>query len=153
MSSSVPPNLSGHEAAITHWIDEAESGDPELQVRATGRIKCAVKKGTLLPSPLVARLVELLSEEAPWQAHLHVLQMLGDLEIPADSAEALCDCLQSYITQKNKFLRAWAFSGLHRLAFLYPQYRPAVLPILDRARSEESASVRARLRHLPDLRE
>ena len=73
------------------------------------------------------------------------------LPIPSGYAEALCDSLRNLSRHQNTFVRAWAYGGLHRLAELYPEYRSEVSPLLEGAKKDEAASVRARLRQLPPL--
>jgi hypothetical protein len=49
--------------------------------------------------------------------------------------------------EPNKFVRAWAYSGLHQLALDHPAYREQARAVLEAAkRSETAASVKVRLR-------
>jgi hypothetical protein len=73
------------------------------------------------------------------------------LPIPSSCVAELKQSLIGWTLDRNLFVRSWAYSGLHRLAALYPKYRSQIMPLLERAKAEESASVRARLRNLPEL--
>ncbi|MGZ5564902.1 MAG: hypothetical protein ACXWFY_06910 [Chthoniobacterales bacterium] len=137
---------------LKHLISLAECAEPSLQIAATGLLKRYHLGGAYLPQAAVGRLLDLLAAVEAWESRLHLLQMLAGLEIPQSHAESLCDCLQRFVQDRNKFIRAWAYSGLHRLAELYPEYRAEVAPLLRRASLKEAASVRARLRHLPALK-
>ena len=115
-------------------------------VRLLGRY---LDGGARLSPAAAARFLDLPPTLERWEARLHALQILPRLTIPAEQAGALYLFLERCRTAPNKFLRAWAYSGLHRLAAQHGEYRARVVPLLARATREEGASVRARLRRLP----
>jgi hypothetical protein len=136
---------------LNHLIVVAESADPSLELATTALLKRYHVAGAHLPASAAGRLIDLLSAVARWESRLQILQMLPTLEIPASHADSLCDCLQRLIRDRNGFIRAWAYSGLHRLASVYPEYRSDVVALLRNAARKDVASVRARLRQLPSL--
>lgn len=138
-------------ALLGRLVGIAEYGDPQMQNAAIALLKAHQTKGVALSERVAGRLLDLLPTLVPWEAKLVVLQMLPALPILSSHADSLCDCLHAFLVHSNKFIRAWAYSGLHRLAFLYPDYRAVVAPLLDAAAKKESASVRARLRQLTRL--
>jgi hypothetical protein len=136
---------------LQHLVRFAESGDGHSQVGATWLLKRYQETGAQFPEPLVARLLELLKTVDRWESRMHLLQMLPGLLIPNSCADQLKQSLLGWTLERNLFVRSWAYSGLHRLASLYPKFRAQIMPLLERAKTEESASVRARLRQLPGL--
>jgi hypothetical protein len=136
---------------LQHLLRFGETAGGDGQVAATWLLKRYQEAGAPFPESLVVPVLELLGAVGRWESRLHLLQMLPDLTIPSSSAESLKDSLIAWTQDRNLFVRAWAYSGLHGLASNYPKYRSQVMPLLERAKTEESASVRARLRQLPDF--
>ena len=136
---------------LNHLIALAESADPSLQLVATALLKRYHAAGAHLSTTAVGRLLDLLLAFTHWESRLQILQMLPKLEIPDTHADSLCDCLQRLIGDRNKFIRAWAYTGLHRLASVYPEYRAEIATLLRNVARKEGPSVRARLRQLPSL--
>ena len=129
----------------------AETGDSRVQIAATGVLKRYLDQGVELSDALVLRLLDLFPAAEHWEVTLHLLQMLPRLSISASRVDMLCDWLRKLTRDSNTFVRAWAYTGLHRVAELYPEYRADISPLLKAAANEEAASVRARLRQLPPL--
>ena len=147
ISDDWPPN----QKLLQHLVSFAETAEGVALVAATCLLKRYQERGAQFPEPLAVRLLELLGAVDPWESKLHLLQMLPVLPIPEPCAAQLKASLMGWTLHRNLFLRSWAYTGLHRLVSLYPKYRPQIGGVLDRANTEESASVRARLRQLPDL--
>ena len=136
---------------LHHLVELAESEEPPTQIAATALLKRYRAGGATFSGEVITRLLDLLPLASPWEVTVHLLQMLSQLPIPANSAELLCDTARRFLGHRNTFVRAWAYGALHHLATLYPQYRSDVLPLLDLAAQTEASSVRARLRQLPPL--
>jgi hypothetical protein len=136
-----------------HLVWFAETAEGSAQEGATWLLKRYQERGAKFPEALVARLLELLASVNGWESRLHLLQMLPELPIPSSCAPELKQLLIGWTLHRNLFVRSWAYSGLHRLAMLYPKYRAQIAPLLESAKTQESASVRARLRQLEDLGE
>ncbi len=136
---------------LLHLGHLAESADPPVQIAASALLKRYLAAGSAFPPSLVKRLLALLSAPVPWESKLHVLQMLPDLRIASRDANPLFKSLCGLLADRNKFVRAWTYNGLHHVARLYPEYHPEVGGLLTRASREEAPSVRARLRQLPPL--
>ena len=139
-------------ALLRHLVAFAAQADPDAQMAATGLLKRCHEAGAAVPPGVALRLLELLPALARWEARLHVLQMLPGLPIPESRADGLCIFLRACPGEKNRFVRAWAFAGLHRLASLHDGYRAEVGTLIEKAAREEAPSVRARLRRLPAMR-
>lgn len=136
---------------LLYLVDLVEAGEPRVQCAATALLKRYQETDAVFVWPVVRRLLDVLPCAQCWEATLHLLQILPRLPIPFSRAESLCDVLYDLSKHSNIFVRAWAYSGLHRIAELHPAYRSEVSPLLERAAHEETASVRARLRQLPPL--
>jgi hypothetical protein len=145
-------DFAGDAPLLEKLVDVVESGDPQPQIAAAVLLKAYQRKGIVFPQALAARLIDLIPALVEWQARLLVLQMLPALAIPSSHADALSDSLHGLLSNSNIFVRAWAYTGLHRLAVLFPEYRSEVIPLLNAAAKSESASVRARLRQLASLK-
>ncbi|MBV8212940.1 MAG: hypothetical protein JOZ08_06895 [Verrucomicrobia bacterium] len=136
---------------LLHLVQIVETADAHAQVGATRLLKRYQETGAQFPELLVPRLLELLTVVDRWESRFHLLQMLPGLPIPNSCAPQLKQSLLGWTLDRNLFVRSWAYSGLHRLASLYPKYRAQILPLLERAKTEEAASVRARLRQLGEF--
>jgi hypothetical protein len=141
------------EKLLQHLVWFAETAEGPAQVGATWLLKRYQERGVRFPESLVVRLLELLMSVNRWESRLHLLQMLPELLIPSSCAPELKQSLIGWTLHRNLFVRSWAYSGLHRLAVLYPKYRAQIAPLLERAKTQESAAVRARLRQLGELGE
>ncbi len=120
----------------------AEAGEAQKQVAAIALLKRYLARGAHFPKDLIGRLLDLRPSATQWQARLSLLQMLPKLPIPRKQADYLCDSLKHCLTDRNTFVRAWAFGGLHHLASLYPDYRPEVIRLL--ARVKRGSALRSR---------
>lgn len=138
---------------LLHLVVLAEQADPKVQMAVTGLLKRHVTRGAILPEAAASRLFDLLPALGRWESKLHALQMLPCLPILAPRADGLRGFLADALRDQNKFVRAWAYAGWHRLASLHPGYHAEAAALLARAGREEAPSVRARLRRLPPLRE
>ena len=140
------------DALLLHLVALIEQGDSPVQAAATGLLKrYLLTRGAALPASALERLFDLLPTLDQWESQLHVLQVLPVLPISARQAEKLRRFLEECLREPNKFVRAWAYGGWHRLASLQPKYRARTIDLLERAGREEAPSVRARLRRLPPL--
>ena len=133
---------------LLRLLDQAESGEKRIQIAAAGLLKRYQARGAAFDVAVVARLFDLLPSAQPWDATLYLLQMIPRLPVPPGLADALSGSLRDLARHPNTFVRAWAYSGLHHVAELYPPYRADVAPLLEKAARDEPTSVRARLRQL-----
>lgn len=126
----------------------AMSADQTLETGATWLFKhhMEVTKPELDPT-LTLKLAQTLPNLAGWEAKLHCLQILPYLTLTGESADLVFRFVLACREDQNKFVRAWAYSGLHHLALAHPGYRTEVRILLENAiRTEQAASVKVRLR-------
>jgi hypothetical protein len=136
---------------VDQLISLAERSDGPMQTAATWLLKHFQSRGVSFTPSQVTRLVGQLCISGPWESRLHLVQMLPSLAIPAACTDQLFQSLVVTLSERNKFVRAWAYTALHSLASQHPDYAPEVIPLLDQASRDEAASVRARLRQLKPL--
>ncbi|MES0812585.1 hypothetical protein ABLO27_24040 [Roseibium sp. SCPC15] len=82
-----------------------------------------------------------------WEAKLHVLQYLEQLELPVEAETTLNDFLTEALASENKLVRAWAYYGLATLACRFPSRKMSALELLTSAQERETAgSIKVRIR-------
>lgn len=139
------------DALLRHLVAFAAQADPDAQVAATGLLRRYLAAGAAFPPVAVSPLLALIPALVRWEARLHGLQILPGLPIPKKHAAGLHEFLRGCLDEQNRFVRAWAYTGLHRLALLHAGYRAEVSALLETAARDEAPSVRARLRQLHAL--
>ena len=122
--------------------------DTNLQTAATWLIKHALEQNCTLTSEQQRLILTQVSSASNWHSQLHLLQSLSYLIIPEDLKCALERFIRHCLTSDNKFLRAWAYSGLYYLALQYPEYKTEVNAFFELALTDEAPSVKARIRQL-----
>lgn len=136
----------GHEDFVTEIV--RLSGVAPCQRAATWLLKhhvvdCMVAMPTAELTHLYAQLAAL----DHWEAKLHVLQCLFVSPIPKSDVERVDEFLKTCLGAEAKFVRAWAYSALHRLAQQFPAYRATAAATLKNAQeTETSAAVKVRIR-------
>jgi hypothetical protein len=136
---------------IDQLLELAERSDPPIQIAATWLLKYLQSQKITFSSSQITKLVEQLNGSGPWESRLQLLQMLPQLVIPTACTETLFQVLLLPLSGRNKFIRAWAYTGLHALATQHPSYVKDVVPLLEQALEDEAASVGARVRQLEPL--
>ena len=120
--------------------------EPDAQLGATWLLKKHVDNGNEINAAEAASLLQALHRLKHWGARLPVLQCLSAVSIPSRYRNKTETFLRSCLEEENKFVRAWAYSGLYELARQFPQYRVEVSQLLEAALGSEPASVKARVR-------
>ena len=110
-------------------------------------IKRALERGDSVPD-LSDEILRLLPAVDEWQARLHVLQSIRFLRISGRAKEGLRADLLRLLQDGNKFVRAWAYDGLHRLGSQHPEFAEEAEALLLEALELEAPSVKARIRNL-----
>jgi hypothetical protein len=124
----------------------------EFEVGATWLLKRHLEDGGRLVPAQSDRLFELLGALEAWEARLHVLQSLPHLRIREAHVPAVQRLARDGIASERPFVRAWAYSGFCELANEYPEFTAEAERLLERARGDEAASVRARVRRIEKAR-
>lgn len=131
---------------LTRLVSLVKSG--RSQIEATWLIKKWLETSRTPDAATSAEILELLVLDADWQAHLHLLQCIRLLDLSQAPVVGLRESVLVKLTSPNKFVRAWAYDGLFRLAQLqHPDAAADLIRISDAAQNE-SPAVRARIRKL-----
>ncbi|MDE0112116.1 MAG: hypothetical protein OXN84_07530 [Albidovulum sp.] len=125
--------------------------EQDIETTASWLLKRHIERGCRPNLELSRQLLQVFLDLRGWQARLHFLQFFQHLAVPPELKHHLRDFVLELTSDRNKFVRAWSFSALHRLAISYPEFRVETLRLIQRAMESEAPSVKARLRNLPAL--
>ncbi|MCP3919029.1 MAG: hypothetical protein GY711_26085 [bacterium] len=137
-----------HDAALAQDVFQALNSAAHVQTGATWLLKRHFESGARLDARATGRFLGSLALLEPWEARLHALQCMPFLVIPARSRAVLETFVREALESDVKFVRAWAFAGLHALAKAFEDLRPEAEALFDEALEAGPASVRARIRNL-----
>ena len=122
--------------------------DGAQTVGATWLLKRALEAGAIEPGEVERSILGALGRLQAPEAALHVLQILDRLYIAPARKTAVRRFVFACFESPNKFVSAWAYSGLHALASAFPAYRAEALEIMEMGLRDGPASTRARIRQL-----
>lgn len=115
---------------------------------ATWLLKAYLESGGTLGAAATRRLFDSLDRITPWQAQLHLCQVMDRLDLPAAQAAAVVAWLTPLLQHKRPFLRAWSMNALQHVAAQHPRFAGAAKAALEAAEKDGAASVRARARNV-----
>ena len=115
---------------------------------ATWLIKAYLEAGGVLGRRETSLLMANLKSITAWDAQLHLCQIAQYLTFSAKDANRFATWLESLLTHKRPFLRAWSVDALCRIALQHERYREKAQDALEAASKDEAASVAARIRKL-----
>ncbi len=118
----------------------------DLQPGASWMLKQHLSAGHRLTPAQESTLASMLPDLADIDCKLHVLQCMQYMSIGKQHCDAYASFVSECLAADNKFVRAWAYSGLYELAVRHPAYRKEAKATLTRATQDPAASVRARAR-------
>ncbi|MDJ0757668.1 MAG: hypothetical protein QNJ45_29305 [Ardenticatenaceae bacterium] len=118
------------------------------QKGATWLLKRHLEEGNKLTPQEIEAVYHLMPQLVHWETRLHILQCIPFMPIAAAEAEIVYVFLQESLRDKVKFVRAWAYGGFFELAAQHPVYAAEAQQLLDKALTEEAASVKARIRQI-----
>ena len=151
----------GQSAEALCRIHDEHRGDPDLaatlveligalryRLAATRLLKRHLESGGSVPdADGVARgLYARFDKLENWECRLNVLQCFPYLPVPDDVVEAVERFLRLCLADDNKFVRAWAYNGFHRLAGQHPRFAAEAAAILEAGLRDEPPSIKARIR-------
>ena len=146
--ASITAEIAPSMAVLQGLCDLVCSEEARIQSAASWLLRRYVSAGANLSPEQTMQALSVLLQASHWEARLHVLQMMGDLTVPARRAEQLWPALIEQGKDANKFIRAWSYHGLAVIADQHPPYRDRALTSLAAAEGEDAASVRARVRRI-----
>ena len=120
----------------------------DLETGATWLLKRHLERGGRLNPRETGDWLALAAELQAWEARLHLLQALLYLSIDDADRPRLEAFLRHCLTDRNKFVRAWAYNGFYLLAKRFSEYRDEAEKLFELGQRDEAASVRARIRNI-----
>ncbi len=136
------------EGCVDELLVLSNSDDIKTQSAATWVLKRLHEQQFPLSKSQTREVLRLLRCVTHWEAKLHLLQMLGGLEIPSRLGGSLRKTLDEHMADDNKLVRAWAYNGLFVLGEQFERFRAEVVELLDKAQHDPAASVRVRVRRV-----
>ena len=135
------------EKAIGRLGRRAASGEMELQAGATWVLKHLAERRVAPQGKEAGAMLRLLNRPIAPDAHLHLLQTLPHMDLPAGEGRSLHRALLQLTGSDRVFVRAWAYNGLGLLAARNPALRDEVESLFSGAEKTETAAVKVRIRH------
>lgn len=120
----------------------------DLQKGASWLIKHHLESGHNFKNAEISGIYKSLNKVGHWEARLHLLQCIPYISIADTDKEKVEIFLRHSLADENKFIRAWAYSGMHDLAIQYPEYEREVKSLFKEAIENEAPSVKARIRKI-----
>ena len=127
-------------------LDKMESGSDAERIGASWILLNRVSLRPWIGAEEQAKALGTLSKDAPWQALLHVLQLLPALSLSRPDCQVIFPVVEELTRHPRPFLRAWAHNAVYFVANVEPELRAQAERILLQGSRRDRASVRARLR-------
>lgn len=124
--------------------------DANKQGVASWLLKNHVDNGHVLTHSQQEIVLAAMPQAAHWLTRLHYLQLLPAMRVTAVHKESIYRFLLDGIQGRNKFVRAWSYSGLLVLAQQHLQYQDEAQAFARMALRDEAPSVKARLRNFAE---
>ncbi|QYK06663.1 hypothetical protein [Shewanella zhangzhouensis] len=124
------------------------ANDSANHTSVTWLLKAWLEQGNRLDDQQSATWLALTPALTQWQARLHILQCLPGFSIPESLRSLTEHMVREALADSNKFVRAWAYTGLDTLARQFPQYRDERNTLFQMSLQDEAPSVKARIRQL-----
>lgn len=125
--------------------------DPQSTVAegASWLLKADLEDGVRLDAEQTEALSQLLAEVPPWQAQLHLCQMIDKLDLTGTQAERFM-LWATGLEQAGRrpLLRAWRAHLMVVIGATFAAHRAVAEDVLNAAEQDKAASVRARAKHL-----
>jgi hypothetical protein len=136
-------DLDFFENLITLCVNEQD-----VQKSATWLIKHHYDNGQTLPNSFTKRLLTSCKTVENWEAKLHLLQLIPHFNLTDESVIIADEFVRECLADNNKFVRAWAYSGLYELIKYIPELKTELEFICQRALETESAAIKSKVRKI-----
>ena len=127
-------------------LDRMESGSDTERIGASWILLNRVSLRPWIGAEEQAKALGTLAEDSPWQALLHVLQLLPALPLSRRDCQMIFPVVVELTRHSRPFVRAWAHNAVYAVANWEPTLRAKAERVLLQGSRRDSASVRARLR-------
>lgn len=118
---------------------------PDTERAASWILKHHLEQGFLLDNSQSQQVLHCLMGLSHWESRLHVLQSLAHINIEREISHDLFQYLKGLLKDSKKFVRAWAYNGIHEVALQFPYYQAETASLLQSVEDTEVASVKARV--------
>ena len=118
------------------------------QKGATWLLKHYIENDNTLKQSQSNAVLNIADKLEAWESKLHLLQSLPYISISKFRKETVEHFIRACLTEKNKFVRAWAYNSFYLLAKQYPEYEHEMELFLEMAMRDEAPSVKARIRNI-----
>lgn len=115
---------------------------------ATWLLKAWLESGNKLDQQQITTIYGALAQLEHWEARLHILQSIPFMPIAHADRKKVYHFLRLTLTDQNKFVRAWSYSGFYELSRQYPEYCNETWQYFEMAMRDEAPSVKARIRNI-----
>lgn len=122
--------------------------EQDLQKTATWLIKHHYENRQKLTKHNSENLLNCCIAFENWEAKLHILQLLPFFTISNNSYIVLEEFIRKCLIDKNKFVKAWAFSGLYELTKYNPLLKPELELICQNAMESETGAIKSRVKKI-----
>lgn len=122
--------------------------NPHTQVGATWLLKRHHENGHRLAAEQTGRLLLVGAQSDEWEAVLHILQIVPFYDDWTAHLEALEVLVRANLDHKRPFVRTAATQAFAELAGSAPEFKEELISRCESALLRESASVKARVRHI-----
>lgn len=122
--------------------------NPHTQVGATWLLKRHHENGHRLAAEQTGRLLLVGTQSDEWEAVLHILQIVPFYDDWSAQVEALEALVRANLDHKRPFVRTAATQAFAELARSAPEFTDELISRCESALQGESASVKARVRHI-----
>ncbi len=140
--------VAGDSQLVSLLIGAAESDDLRTQTAATWVLRRVREDGHAFSDAQCSEILKLISSVDDWEARLHLLQLLPQINLPKDLEETLFRTIANFLdSEENKFVRAWSYNALISIADQASQLRDETSRYVSRGQREEAASIKARIRN------
>ncbi len=122
--------------------------EPNISMGATWLLKAHLDQKNSFTRAQTAALIAVAPDFQPWQAQLHICQMIARMDVAPDEAAPLADWLTKLLTHQRPFLRAWSMDALCSLAAIHPGLAARARAAHKAGTQDPAGSVRSRARNI-----
>lgn len=119
---------------------------PDLENATTWLFKHQLDTKRELEVSIVNQLLLRANNVMHWEAQLHLLQIIPSVTLDSTVLESVEQLIRKGLESKNKFVRAWSYTGMYELSFHWPTLKNELLFLCNKGIETESASVKVRIK-------
>ena len=117
-----------------------------LQKGATWLLKKYIEDNSLRDKDLIQSIYKVCDTLLESESQLHILQCIPHLSISSKQKYPVAKFINKGLGSDNKFVRAWSYGAFFEQSLQHPEFEKEMIEHTNHALTNESASVKARLR-------